>query len=432
MPKRKPMPDETEKDWMSYCMADPEMNAEHPDKSERATVCHAHFDKAMMKGAEQADLKNLAELTPEQMSGWWDVTRIGKWVGSDGKGNGATVEITAQKIAEMVEDYNPDLHYAPITVDHQREGPALGYVAAVRAWGDKLQAKIDWAEWGQGAVASRQYLNRSIEMYDPMNFTGRTYLAGFTFLGAGKPGAKGLSPNPALLADGQQVVTIIDETLQLSESPVQEGRPMQDKPLKDRVITWLKEALTSGEITVNAKQEAEAMELKEATEKITSLTEKLALVEKDKETLTAQIVTAQAEVKAMKDAQVKAEKTAQLAGFTAKIDQLVEAGKMVPAERDREISLAEALEGDGLAKHLETTQKVYESRGLKLFEEKTPNDNKRITGKPCRTAAERKRAENATDPEDKRTTLAACELMDADPNLGFTDAVKQVYSAARK
>ena len=46
------MPDETEKDWMSYCMADPEMNAEHPDKSERATVCHAHFDKAMMKGAE--------------------------------------------------------------------------------------------------------------------------------------------------------------------------------------------------------------------------------------------------------------------------------------------------------------------------------------------------------------------------------------------
>jgi hypothetical protein len=111
---------------------------------------------------------------------------------------------------------------------------------------------------------------------------------------------------------------------------------------------------------------------------------------------------------------------------------MVKAGKMVPAEQDREIALAETLSGEQLDKHLELTRKVYEERGLKMFGERTPNNDKRMPGKPSRTEQMRAMAEQSADPEDKRRNLAACDLMDADEKLTLDEAIRKVYAEENK
>ena len=46
MPKRGPRKNETEQEWMSYCMADAEMVEEYEDADQRAAVCHSYWSRA--------------------------------------------------------------------------------------------------------------------------------------------------------------------------------------------------------------------------------------------------------------------------------------------------------------------------------------------------------------------------------------------------
>ena len=51
-------------------------------------------------------------LTDEQISGWWDIARVGSWQGSQA-GKPVKIEISQEDLEQMVEDYDPDCQLNP-------------------------------------------------------------------------------------------------------------------------------------------------------------------------------------------------------------------------------------------------------------------------------------------------------------------------------
>ena len=54
-------------------------------------------------------------LTDEQIEGWWDIARVGKWNGSQG-GRPVEIEINRADIKDIAETYSPQVQEAPVTV----------------------------------------------------------------------------------------------------------------------------------------------------------------------------------------------------------------------------------------------------------------------------------------------------------------------------
>jgi len=384
--------------------------------------------------------------TDEEMAGWWDVTKIGTWQGSKG-GKPFDVVVTAETIAQMAADYDRELLYSPVTTDHKQEYGALGWVEQLRVDGDKLQAKVSWSGFGDWSVKNRDYVNRSAEIADPLKLTGRAYLSGLTFLGAGKPAARGISPQPALMADGQDVITVSGEAVQLSESTTfskqEEKVEISEATLKEKVIGWFKE-LASGEvITTTDNKEKDVKELKEATEQIVTLSEKNTVLTGEVATLTEANAKLTGELSEAKEANVKlttevadaktasesAEREAEMSKLSAALDTLVEGEKMLPAEKEFQVKLAEGVATDKLAGHIEAVGEMLKARSLNLFSEQTKPEQ--TIAAPSRTAGMRALAALDSDPVGQKLTLDACNLQDADETgkLTFTDALARLDAA---
>jgi hypothetical protein len=104
------------------------------------------------------------------------------------------------ELERIAADYDPALHEAPVTLDHARKGPALGWVEALRRVGDRLVARLRGLN-GKLVELIREgsFKKRSVEIYPAMRETGRPYLRAVSFLGASVPEVKGLAdPLPPL------------------------------------------------------------------------------------------------------------------------------------------------------------------------------------------------------------------------------------------
>lgn len=99
-----------------------------------------------------------------------------------------------QDLEAIACDYRPERHEAPVTTDHKQDGPALGWVRALRRVGNVLMARLGGLDAAfieklrQGA-----FKKRSIELYRRAADTGRPYLRAVSFLGAASPVVKGLT-----------------------------------------------------------------------------------------------------------------------------------------------------------------------------------------------------------------------------------------------
>lgn len=95
----------------------------------------------------------------------------------------------------IAEDYRPERHEAPVTLDHAQQGPAHGWVKRLHRIGDRLVATL-WKlspalrEW----LRDGAYRKCSVELYRAFRETGRPYLKAVSFLGAAAPEVKGLQP----------------------------------------------------------------------------------------------------------------------------------------------------------------------------------------------------------------------------------------------
>ncbi len=94
----------------------------------------------------------------------------------------------------IVADYSPQVHEAPVTLDHSQNGPALGWVRALRRVGQALVARLGGldAEFLK-RLKDGAFKKRSVELYRQAPGTGRPYLRALTFLGAAAPAVKGLA-----------------------------------------------------------------------------------------------------------------------------------------------------------------------------------------------------------------------------------------------
>ncbi len=95
---------------------------------------------------------------------------------------------------QIIKDYDPKLHEAPVTLDHAQEGPALGWVGGLRRCGDRLLARLRGLNRGlMDLLRQGAFKKRSVELYKNLPETGGPYLKAVSFLGAATPAVKGLS-----------------------------------------------------------------------------------------------------------------------------------------------------------------------------------------------------------------------------------------------
>jgi hypothetical protein len=101
---------------------------------------------------------------------------------------------TIADVEAMAADYVPEFHEAPVTMDHECYGKALGWVRSLAVTGEILTARIhNLADEFVEMLRSGAIKKRSVEIYRQFEATGRPYLRALTFLGAGAPEVKGLA-----------------------------------------------------------------------------------------------------------------------------------------------------------------------------------------------------------------------------------------------
>ncbi|HAF2160562.1 TPA: peptidase [Salmonella enterica subsp. enterica serovar Reading] len=137
--------------------------------------------------------------------------------------HGRRINFSDADLNEIAQNYNPDLHEAPVVVGHPKtDAPSYAWVSAVKKDRDGLKAEprdIDpqFAE----LVKNRRYSKVSASFYcpdSPGNPTpGKYYLRHVGFLGAQPPAIKGLKP-VSFAEDEEGVVEFADWSLQTTAS----------------------------------------------------------------------------------------------------------------------------------------------------------------------------------------------------------------------
>jgi hypothetical protein len=124
---------------------------------------------------------------------------------------GARGQYADADLDAIAADYSPQRHEAPVTLDHRQEGPADGWVAALRRIGDRLVATLtQLSPRLRSLLASGAYRKRSVELYRAHRDTGRPYLKAVSFLGAAAPEVKGLA-DPLFAEQPTDTVTFNEE-----------------------------------------------------------------------------------------------------------------------------------------------------------------------------------------------------------------------------
>jgi len=355
-------------------------------------------------------------LTDEQIDGWWDIARIGRWKGTLG-GTPAEIHITRQDLEDMAADYDPQLQEAPVTIEHSKAGPAHGWIAALRVVGDRLQARFkDLSESLRQWLRSGAYRSRSIEMYKPFEPTGKAYLGAVSFLGAAPPAVKGLSPVPSTFASRAQTDPIRVEyrSTQLREAPTTGECEMDEKTIAERVVCALKEMFTgiTGNADENNTRNLETIE--SLRQKVAELEEALRKERQAKAASEARLAELEQELSAK-------EHQARLAEFTSALEQAAKEERITPAELKGYLSLGSRLDEEGRKVILE---EVARRGRLSLFSELSAPGKKGSAQNILR-----KRSQFKDFPEDPEHD-AALELMAKNPELSFGEAIKRVRMEA--
>lgn len=136
-----------------------------------------------------------------------------------------------EDLDQLAADYSPDQHEAPVTVDHNQNGPALGWVQNLRRVGKLLLARLtgldaEFLEKLRGGA----FKKRSVEFYRKLETTGKPYMKALTFLGAGAPVVKGLSdPQFSESEESLSIEFSETETAETEEVETQQTENVQPK-----------------------------------------------------------------------------------------------------------------------------------------------------------------------------------------------------------
>ena len=375
-------------------------------------------------------MPNEPKMTEALLDGWWDVTASDtEFFGSAG-GKPSKYKFSKEEIQQMFEDYDPEVLEAPVKIEHTEEGQAHGWVKEVRVKAKNgrlyLQVKLkELSETLRKALLDGGYRSRSVEVYINFKKTGRAYLSGLAFLGAGTPAMINLSPFPTLatgLCDGVILCSGTGGPESLTFEPVPDDFKLETKEFTKMEAKDITKAIADGWDSVLSKikggepTDDTAAKLKAAEEAQAEAESKVEAAEK-----------------AQKEAEdkLKAKETeAELADFNAGVEKARDESRITPADSEMYIKLGEDLPED---KRKAILEDISAREPNKILSELSAPGSK-VKGAVTRTSQMRKDAEalwakqENPDPKDRRISEAAWDLMDADEKLELGEAQRLVAS----
>ncbi len=205
-----------------------------------------------------------------QTTKWTDIARTGTFTAM----NGEDVTFTEKDLDTLVANFDPDNRRVPLVFGHPAtDGPAQGWVAAVRRQGAKLQARFDQVSDGvKNAVKNGQFGNVSIRK------SRDGCLMHVGLLGARPPAIDGLGPVEFALheEDNSQVIAFAVAPPATAQTAIPQEGTTVDK--NNEETQSLRDALKKSE----EQAAALATKLEAATSTLEKVTQEFAAAEKQK------------------------------------------------------------------------------------------------------------------------------------------------------
>lgn len=313
---------------------------------------------------------------------------------------------TQKDVEEIAKNYDPSFCEAPVTIDHEQSGPAYGWVDKVKTDGDILQVSFkDTPQAFQDDVNSGKYKKVSVELYKNLEGKGH-YLKAVSFLGAAIPQVKGLEP-----------VKFRDEEAEIFEFEINTD---DSDNFSSEEIDALKKQVEELETQIEKfKQKDKNKEQK--LETIKSLKDKISALND--------------EVKSFKEkAEGKEEIEQELNNiktvlknkeFEDFIEKQIDAGKLVPANKDIVLSIFNEL--DNVKKFGEDSELVS---GFKTFIESLPKQINfdEIAAKNKHNTGENGAEKFANADEDSLEIFNQAKELAAKENISFKEALLKLDS----
>jgi hypothetical protein len=264
------------------------------------------------------------------MNRWITIFKTGRHTDS----SGVTRDFSTNDLDRMVQEYNPDNHEAPLVIGHpQTDSPAYGWVEALKRDGDMLLARFKQVPAEVKELVSHgRYKHRSVSLYP----NGSLRHVGL--LGATPPAIKGLGA--VQFGDGETEF----ETYEFADT--QGGN--------------------QGEAFMNELEQAQK-EAAEAKARAKAAEEAKAKAEADKEAAETRAKAAE-EAKAKTEAEFSEHRATEKAKQReAQFNELVEAQKLMPGDKDLVMGLAAALDSADALEFSENGQTVKQEPEAALW-----------------------------------------------------------------
>lgn len=368
--------------------------------------------------------------------------------------SGQVMEFTEAMLRDAVAAYDPTLHEAPIVVGHPRtNGPAYGWVKSLafdESGAIVAEPQQVEAEFGEMVQAGR-FKKRSASWYLPdapnNPKPGTLYLRHVGFLGAQPPAIKGLKEVEFGEAE-EGVVEFGDwETRSAFSSIAAMLRGLRDWLVEDKGMDVADRILPNFEIDnvrraydapadnvqpqpagMTAFTEEDPMKIEELQAQVAALTAENATLKANQKP--ADFAEREASLQAREAAVAQAEQAAQRATVEARVDAVINAGRLVPAKRKQVVDFAMSLghaeasidfgEGDKAEK---LTQREAYLRELEAAP-KVVDYSERAPG--AGGAPDDKAADPAVVAEKARALVKASA--DKGKTISFTEAVAEVMA----
>lgn len=304
--------------------------------------------------------------------------------------SGETFTFSEADLARIADAYDSAAHEAPLVVGHPRDNaPAYGWTKALLAEGKRLRAVVGDvdASFAEGALRTKRYKKVSASFYKPAARGNPKpegyYLRHIGVLGAQPPAVKGLRDasfreraSDVVTVDFEEAGDAAQEAAEAAIDATSAGEPSAEAAFSAAQLEVLKKLIaeaigaaadaTTGAAAADAgtADHAEAADVVAALEKVEGLTPEqldalkkhiaLAFEEAAKAESSGDAAAASTTVDASEASEVRrlcAEIAAHKASTrakerTARIDGLVQAGILTPAQRKAALSFAELVDGD--------------------------------------------------------------------------------------
>lgn len=272
--------------------------------------------------------------------------------------SGATLSFSEADLQASVDAYDPELHEAPITVGHPKDNlPAYGWISGLEYSEDRgldalpHQVDEDFAEM----VSKGRFKKVSASFYGPdapnNPAPGKFYLRHVALLGAQPPAVKGLKE--VEFSEAEEGVVEFTEAWD-TQSIAGVFRKLRefliDKFSKDEADAVIPDYAIQ-DLEGSARRQMEAPEspapsFSEPSGDNTMTPEEIAQREKDLKAREDKIAAQEASFSEREGSLAANEAKQRRAGVVAKVDTLVKAGKVLPAEKARITEFACALAED--------------------------------------------------------------------------------------